>query len=194
MSVCCPHFLVESCYLRLWAQHRGRTCCSQRCWFSLSRERHFQQGCKTCWDFELVSFYSDWGNRCKPVNRDTASASDHHQRLVLWSREVQLPQESLLHIIEDVSVHGVSRPFSFQLWKRQPLVSLGVNWINFYLEDDHSAVVSGGKEVEGGVSSQHPKALVLSSEGIEARPLGHVPHPDAFVLRVGENQLLPWVE
>lgn len=63
-----------------------------------------------------------------------------------------------------------------------------------YLEDDHSTVMASSKEVQGGVGGQHPETVMLTAEGVEADPLGHVPYPDGFVLRVGEDQLLSWMK
>ena len=40
------------------------------------------------------------------------------------------------------------------------------------------------------MTGQHPEPVVLSSEGVETGSLAHVPHSDALVLAVGENQLL----
>lgn len=54
--------------------------------------------------------------------------------------------------------------------------------------------LTGSKEVEVGVSAQHPEAVVVTAEGLHAGPLGHVPHPDALVLRVGQNELLAGME
>lgn len=51
-----------------------------------------------------------------------------------------------------------------------------------------------GEEVEVGVRAQHPEAVVVPPEGLDARPLGHVPHADALVLRVGQDELLARVE
>lgn len=42
--------------------------------------------------------------------------------------------------------------------------------------------------------AQHPEAVVVPAESLYAGPLGHVPHPYAFVLRVGEYKLLARVE
>ena len=65
---------------------------------------------------------------------------------------------------------------------------------NNYLENDHSGIVTGGKDVEGRMSSNNPKSVVLSSEGVQARALGHVPNPDGLVLRVGHDQVLTGME
>lgn len=54
--------------------------------------------------------------------------------------------------------------------------------------------LTGSKQVEVRVSSQHPEAIVVPAEGLHPGPLGHVPHPDALVLRVGQDELLTWVE
>lgn len=50
------------------------------------------------------------------------------------------------------------------------------------------------KQVEVWVGTQHPEAVVITAEGLYSGPFGHVPHPDALVLRVGQNELLAWVE
>lgn len=44
------------------------------------------------------------------------------------------------------------------------------------------------------MSAQHPEAIVVPAEGLDSGPLGHVPHPDALVLRVGQDELLTGVE
>lgn len=44
------------------------------------------------------------------------------------------------------------------------------------------------------MSSKHPEAVVVPAEGLDAGPLGHVPHSDALILRVGQDELLAWVE
>ena len=46
------------------------------------------------------------------------------------------------------------------------------------------------KEVDLGVGGQDPEAVVLAPEGLHACALGHVPHADALVLRVGHNDVL----
>lgn len=44
------------------------------------------------------------------------------------------------------------------------------------------------------MSPEHPKTIVVPAEGLHASPLGHIPHPDALVLRVRQDELLAWVE
>ena len=44
------------------------------------------------------------------------------------------------------------------------------------------------------MSSQHPEAIVVPAEGLHSGPFGHVPHSDALVLRVGQDELLTRVE
>ena len=41
---------------------------------------------------------------------------------------------------------------------------------------------------------KHPEAVMITPEGLHSGPLGHVPHPDALVLRVGKDELLTWME
>lgn len=53
---------------------------------------------------------------------------------------------------------------------------------------------TGSKQVEVRVSTEHPEAIVVPAEGLHSGPLGHVPHPDALVLRVGQDELLARVE
>ena len=50
------------------------------------------------------------------------------------------------------------------------------------------------EKVEGWVGCHDPESVVVPPEGLEGCPLGHVPHPDRLVLRVGQDQLLPRVE
>ena len=54
--------------------------------------------------------------------------------------------------------------------------------------------MAGGEEVEGGVGGDDPESVVLPPEGVQAGPLGRVPHPDGLVLGVGDDQVLPRVE
>lgn len=35
---------------------------------------------------------------------------------------------------------------------------------------------------------------MVPAEGLHTSPLGHIPHPDALVLRVGQDEFLAWVE
>lgn len=44
------------------------------------------------------------------------------------------------------------------------------------------------------MSSENPEAVMVASKGLHPGPFGHVPHPDALILRVGEDKLLPRVE
>lgn len=44
------------------------------------------------------------------------------------------------------------------------------------------------------MSPQHPEAIVVSTEGLHTGPFGHIPHPDALVLGVGQNELLARME
>lgn len=53
---------------------------------------------------------------------------------------------------------------------------------------------TSSKQVQVGMGSQHPEAVVVPAEGLDAGPLGHVPHSDALILRVGQDELLAWVE
>lgn len=50
------------------------------------------------------------------------------------------------------------------------------------------------KQVEVWMRSQHPEAVMIPSESLHSSPLGHVPHPDALVFRVGKDELLARVE
>ena len=54
--------------------------------------------------------------------------------------------------------------------------------------------MTGGKDVEGRMSGNNPKSIVLSSEGVQERALGHVPDPDGLVFRVGHDQVLTGME
>jgi len=51
-------------------------------------------------------------------------------------------------------------------------------------------VVAGSQQVDLRVGRQDPKAVVLPPEGLHPCALGHVPHPDALVLRVGDDDVL----
>ena len=44
------------------------------------------------------------------------------------------------------------------------------------LEDDHTGVVAGREEVEGGVAGDDPETVVLPAEGVQAVALAHVPN------------------
>ena len=44
------------------------------------------------------------------------------------------------------------------------------------------------------MSPKHPEAIVVTAEGLHSSPFGHIPHPDALVLRVGQDELLTRVE
>lgn len=35
---------------------------------------------------------------------------------------------------------------------------------------------------------------MVPAKGLHPGSFGHIPNPDAFVLRVGQDELLPWVE
>eukprot|EP00962_Isochrysis_galbana_P057468 scaffold29832_cov112-Isochrysis_galbana.AAC.7 len=62
------------------------------------------------------------------------------------------------------------------------------------LEDDHAPVVSRGEEVRLLVDRQDPETVVLAAKRLHPLPLRHVPHTDGLVLRVGDDELLLWVE
>ncbi len=53
---------------------------------------------------------------------------------------------------------------------------------------------TSSKQVEVWVSTKHPEAIMVPSEGLHSGPFGHIPHTDAFVLRVGQDELLARVE
>lgn len=63
-----------------------------------------------------------------------------------------------------------------------------------YLENDHATVMASCKQVEGWMGCQDPKAIMFPAESVEADSLGHIPHTDRFVLRIWQDQLLPWME
>lgn len=35
---------------------------------------------------------------------------------------------------------------------------------------------------------------MVPSKGLHPGPFGHIPHPDALILRIGEDKLLSWME
>lgn len=41
---------------------------------------------------------------------------------------------------------------------------------------------------------QHPEPIMIPAKGLNSGPLGHVPHPDTLVLRVGQDELLARME
>lgn len=53
---------------------------------------------------------------------------------------------------------------------------------------------TSSKQVEVRVSPQNPEAIMVPSESLHSRPFGHIPHPDALVLRVRQDEFLPRVE
>lgn len=53
---------------------------------------------------------------------------------------------------------------------------------------------TSSKEVEIWVGSENPEAIMVPSKGLNPGPFGHVPHPDALILRIGEDKLLAWME
>lgn len=54
--------------------------------------------------------------------------------------------------------------------------------------------LTSSEQVEVGVRPQHPEAVVVPAEGLHSGPFGHVPHADALVLGVGQDELLARVE
>jgi len=66
--------------------------------------------------------------------------------------------------------------------------------LNTNLENDHARIMTSSKQIERRVGSQHPEAFMFTSERMQASTFGHVPHTDALVLRVGENEFLTWVK
>lgn len=53
---------------------------------------------------------------------------------------------------------------------------------------------TGSKEVELRVGDERPEAIVLPSEGLDGRPLAHVPHANGLVLGCRQDELVPGVE
>lgn len=53
---------------------------------------------------------------------------------------------------------------------------------------------TGGKDAQSGVSCHDPEAVVFPPESVETGALRQVPNSDAFVLRVGQDELLARVE
>lgn len=68
-----------------------------------------------------------------------------------------------------------------------------MSWINISQCKSVWAVTSS-KQVEVWVSTQHPEAIMVPPKGLHPSSFGHVPNPNALVLRVGQDELLPWVE
>lgn len=66
--------------------------------------------------------------------------------------------------------------------------------LSLQLEDDHSGIVTGGEEIERWMSCENPESFVLAAECVEALALCHVPDANRFVLAVGDDELLTWVE
>ena len=95
---------------------------------------------------------------------------------VFCVEHVQPANELVFDVVEEVALDGHGRPLAFQL------------------EDNHAGVVSGGKEVEGGVGRHDPEPVVIATERLEGGALGHVPNTDRLVLGVGQDQLLTRVE
>lgn len=56
------------------------------------------------------------------------------------------------------------------------------------------SALTGSKQVEVWVSAQHPETVMVPAEGLHSSPFGHVPHTDALVLGVGQDELLARVE
>ena len=50
------------------------------------------------------------------------------------------------------------------------------------------------EDVECWVCRHHPEPVVLASEGVQTGALRHVPHTDALVLTVAQDELLARVE
>lgn len=44
------------------------------------------------------------------------------------------------------------------------------------------------------MSSENPEAIMVPPEGLHPSPFGHIPHPDALILRIGKDELLSWME
>ena len=84
------------------------------------------------------------------------SPSKLHAGYIFVGGEVQLPKHLLLHIVENVRVHGVGGSLALEL------------------EDDHAAVVTGGKHVEGRVGCHHPESVMLTSEGLHTSPVNKI--------------------
>ena len=114
----------------------------------------------------IVSHRVDWSPACSQL---------HHSSVPVCG-QVEFPEIFLLHIVQQVASERMGRTFTFQL------------------EDDHASIVPGGKEIKGGMTSDHPESVILPSKCVETRALGHVPDSYALVLAVAQDKLLSWVE
>ena len=62
------------------------------------------------------------------------------------------------------------------------------------LEDHHTGVMGGTKEVDVGVGGDEPEAVVLALELLDGDALVEVPDTQGLVLTGGEDEVLVWVE
>lgn len=69
-----------------------------------------------------------------------------------------------------------------------------MNFVNVPAFVKAASALTSSKQVEVWVGTQDPETIMIPPEGLHAGPLGHVPHPDAFVFRVRQDELLTWVE
>jgi hypothetical protein len=51
-------------------------------------------------------------------------------------------------------------------------------------------VVPRRQQVDLRMGRQDPEAVMFPAEGLNPHPFGHVPHPDALILRVGHDDVL----
>mmetsp|Transcript_5766 Transcript_5766/g.11358 ORF Transcript_5766/g.11358 Transcript_5766/m.11358 type:complete len:267 (+) Transcript_5766:230-1030(+) len=115
-------------------------------------------------------------HRARHARAATARAPDRHERHILGAGVLIAAHVAVLHEEHAVAERDVRRPFSLEF------------------EDDHAAIMPRGEEVGVGVRAEDPEAVVLAAEGLHTLPLGHVPHADRLVLRVGDDELLLRVE
>ena len=54
--------------------------------------------------------------------------------------------------------------------------------------------LTSSEQAESWMGGHHPETVVLATESVQACSLAQVPHSDALVFRVRQNELLPWVE
>ena len=64
----------------------------------------------------------------------------------------------------------------------------------FNFEHAHTVIVARGEIIEGRMSCEDPISIGVSSSLVDLSTTIQIPKSECFILRVGEQNLEPWVE
>lgn len=110
------------------------------------------------------------------VSSSCAGTTDGDKRIIPLLSVVVCAEVAVLHVVQHAGVRAIRGALTLQF------------------EHDHATVVTRGQQIHLRVGGKDPKPVVLATEGLHAGTLGHIPHADAFVLGVRDDDVLTSVK